>query len=457
LLDDEENAMTTHRSLRPAPAGAHRGPFSPRSLSRIALVGAAALTLAGCSAGAQPGGGGGEGGASAWTLTGGAEETFRSSFQAWNDANGDSPITAEYFANDAFKEKIRTSVGSGNAPTLIYNWGGDTLESYVENGSVVELTGEIPEMEERALDSVLETGKVDGKLYAVPNNNTQPVILYYNTKLFEEAGVEVPTTWEEMLDAVEAFKAEGVTPISVAGSSQWPYLMWIQYLTDRIGGPEVFQAVVDGEEDAWSHPAITEALEKIQELVEAGGFGDAYGSVVADAGADVALVHTDQAAMMLHGSWVYSSFLTDAPEWTAEGNLGYTTFPEIEGGQGDPQNIVGNPANFWAVSADASEEEQATALEYLNDMNLDDAAVDTLFDAGLIPAVDGVEDRIAETEHPEYLDFAYSMVQDAPNFQLSWDQALPADQGQALLTNLSQVFAGEMSPEEFQTAMNGTL
>jgi raffinose/stachyose/melibiose transport system substrate-binding protein len=160
---------------------------------------------------------------------------------------------------------------------------------------------------------------------------------------------------------------------------------------------------------------------------------------------------------MLHGSWVYSSFLTDAPEWTAEGNLGYTTFPEIEGGAGDPQNIVGNPAHFWAVSADASEEEQATALEYLNDMNLDDAAVGTLFDAGLIPAVDGVEDQIADTEHPEYLDFAYSMVQDAPNFQLSWDQALPADQGQALLTNLSQVFAGEMSPEEFQSAMNGTL
>lgn len=444
--------MTTVRTRRTAPAP--WTPFSRRSLSRVALVGAAALTLAGCGGGAQPGQ---AGGATAWTLTGGAEETFRTSFQEWNENNPENPIEAEYFANDAFKEKIRTSVGSGNAPTLIYNWGGDNLESYVENGNVVELTGEVPEMEERALDSVLETGKVDGTLYAVPNNNTQPVVLYYNTKLFEQAGVEVPTTWEEMLDAVEAFEAEGITPISVAGSSQWPYLMWIQYLTDRIGGPEVFQAVVDGEENAWSDPAITEALEKIQELVEAGGFGDTYGSVVADAGADVALVHTDQAAMMLHGSWVYSSFLTDAPEWTAEGNLGYTTFPEIEGGQGDPQNIVGNPANFWAVSADASEEEQATAIEYLNEMNLDDTAVDTLFDAGLIPAVDGVEEEIADTEHPEYLDFAYSMVQDAPHFQLSWDQALPADQGQALLTNLSQVFAGEMTPEQFQTAMNGTL
>lgn len=444
--------MTTVRTRRTAPAP--WTPFSRRSLSRAALVGAAALALTGCGGGAQPGQ---AGGATAWTLTGGAEETFRTSFQEWNDAHSENPIDAEYFANDAFKEKIRTSVGSGNAPTLVYNWGGDNLESYVENGSVVELTGRIPEMEERALDSVLETGKVDGKLYAVPNNNTQPVVLYYNTKLFEQAGVEVPTTWEEMLAAVEAFQAEGITPISVAGSSQWPYLMWIQYLTDRIGGPEVFQAVVDGEENAWSDPAITEALEKIQELVEAGGFGDTYGSVVADAGADVALLHTDQAAMMLHGSWVYSSFLTDAPEWTAEGNLGYTTFPEVEGGRGDPQNIVGNPANFWAVSADASEEEQQTALEYLNGTNLDETAVDTLFDAGLIPAVDGVEEKISDTEHPEYLDFAYSMVQDAPHFQLSWDQALPADQGQALLTNLSQVFAGEMTPEQFQTAMNGTL
>jgi len=382
---------------------------------------------------------------------------FRASFQAWNDANPDAGIAAEYFANDAFKEKIRTAVGSGNAPTLIYGWGGNGLKDYVANGNVVELTGKIPDMEERALDSVLETGRVDGKLYAVPNNNTQPVILYYNKKLFDREGVQVPATWDQLLEAVRTFKAAGVTPISVAGASQWPYLMWIQYLTDRIGGPEVFQAVVDGKAGAWSQPAVGQALERIQELVGAGGFGDAYGSVVADANADVALLHTDQAAMMLHGSWVYTSFLTDAPEWTGEGNLGYTTFPTLGGGKGDPQNIVGNPANFWAVSADASQEQQDLAFRYLDEMNLDDTAVDTLFGAGLIPAVDGVEDRIAGTEHPEYLEFAYAMVRDAPHFQLSWDQALPADQAQALLTNLSQVFQREKTPAEFQSAMNGTL
>ncbi len=448
--------MTTSRTSRSSFADVARTPLSRRSLGRFALVGAAAVALAGCGGGARPAGAGGTG-ATAWTLTGGAEDMFRASFQAWNDAHQDARIAAEYFANDAFKEKIRTSVGSGNAPTLIYGWGGDGLKDYVENGNVVELTGKVPQMEERALDSVLETGMVGGKLYAVPNNNTQPVILYYNTKLFEEQGVEPPATWDELMDAVQKFKAAGITPISVAGASQWPYLMWIQYLTDRIGGPEAFQAVVDGKPDAWSEPAIKEALERIQELVAAGGFGEAYGSVVADASADVALVHTDQAAMMLHGSWVYTSFLTDAPEWTAEGNLGYAAFPTVEGGKGDPKNIVGNPANFWAVSADASQEQQDIAFRYLNEMNLDDTAVDTLFGAGLIPAVDGVEDRIAATEHPEYLRFAYSMVQDAPHFQLSWDQALPAEQAQALLTNLSQVFQREKTPAEFQSAMNGTL
>ena len=48
------------------------------------------------------------------------------------------------------------------------------------------------------------------------------------------------------------------------------------------------------------------------------------------------------------------------------------------------------------------------------------------------------------------------MVKAAPSFQLSWDQALPADQAQALLSNLSQVFLKQESPQEFADAMGGS-
>ncbi|RZU63472.1 extracellular solute-binding protein [Zhihengliuella halotolerans] len=427
--------------------------FRRRILASAALV--APLVLSACGGG-QPGGAAQPGTPGAWYLTGGSEPVFDASFEAWNEAHPDRAFATESFANDAFKEKIRTAVGSGQAPTLIYSWTGGTLADYVANGDVVDLTGKVPALESRALESVLSSGMVDGTLYAVPNNNPQPVILFTNEKLFEQVGVEPPTTWEETLDVVEKFEAEGVIPFSLAAQSRWPLLMWIQYLTDRIGGPEVFDAIAANEPDAWSDPAITEALEKIQELVDAGAFGDSYGSVVADNNADVALVHTDKAAMLLQGAWVYPSFATDAPDWFGEGNLGYTAFPDV-GGSGDPANIVGNPANFWSISSHASDEEQQAAIEYLDEFNLNEQATRDLVDNGMVPATTGAEDLLADADESEYLTYAYNMVQDAPNFQLSWDQALAADQAQELLTQLEGIFQATTTPQQFVDAMNATI
>ncbi len=421
---------------------------------------AAALALAGCSTGAKPTGTAGAtatgAGFTAWGLTGGTSETtFRASFAEWNTANPNAQVKAEFFANDAFKEKIRTAVGSGNAPTLIYSWAGGTLRDYVANNKVVDLTGKLTTLEPRLVTSVLDTGKVNGKLYAVPNNNAQPVILYYNKDLFTKAGIAaVPQTFDELLDAVAKLKASGVTtPIALAGQSVWPELMWIEYLADRIGGPEAFNAVVDGKADAWKNTAFVDALTKIKQLVDAGAFGDKFGSVTADSGADVALIHTGKAGMLLQGAWVYGTFLTDAPDFLKAGKLGYANFPSVSGGKGDAKNIVGNPANFWSVSATASAEAQASAIKYLNEFMFNDAYVDGLIKGGSVPVTNDAEAKIKASDQADFLGFAYGMVKAAPNFQLSWDQALSATAAQALLTNLSQVFLGSKTPQQFADAM----
>ncbi|GIG27000.1 ABC transporter substrate-binding protein [Cellulomonas denverensis] len=428
-----------------------------RRVGAAAAVLSAAALLAACGGGAQPGGGAGAGGASAWGIFGGSEDMFRATFEQWNTDNPDEQIAVEWFANDAYKEKIRTSVGAGNAPTLIYSWGGGTLADYVANDAVIDLTGKTGDLTDRVIPSVAASGQVDGTTYAVPNTETQPLILFYNQQVLDDAGVEVPTTYDELLAAVAPLESAGVTPIALAGQSVWPELMWIEYLTERIGGPEVFQAVVDGEPGAWSDPAILEATTKIRELVDAGAFGDSFGSVNADQAGDTALLQTGQAAFLLQGTWVQPGFLKSAPEFAASGDLGYTTFPAVEGGVGDPANIVGNPSNFWSISADASAEAQATASDFLANRTLDDAAVDELLALNLVPPVLGIEDTIAEQDDAEYLSFVYEMVSDAPNFQLSWDQALPAAQAQALLENLSQLFLGQIDPEQFSAAMDATL
>ncbi|MGO1284313.1 MAG: extracellular solute-binding protein [Brachybacterium sp.] len=433
-------------------------PTRRATLAGLGLTIPALAGLSACGGGTQPSGGGGSPSSlSVWALTGAKEDTYQGSFDAWNEANPDNEFAVEFFANDSYKEKIRTAIGSGNAPTLVFNWAGGTLADYVANESVVDLTGKVDDVLSRSIDSIATIGEVDGKQYGVPNNDTQPVVLYYSTALFEEHSVTPPTTWDELMTAVETFSAAGITPISLAGQSVWPELMYIQYLTDRIGGEGVFQKVIDGEPDAWSDPAITSALEAIIELVDAGAFGNAFGSVAADAGADAALVHTGQAAMLLQGSWVYGTFKQDAPEFVADGGLDFLNFPAKDGGTGDPANVVGNPANYWSVSADADPEVQELAIQYLNDFNLNDDMVDSFLAMGAIPAVEGLEEKFAGLEDEAFLSFAYDMVLSAPHFQLSWDQALAPAPAQELLNNLSRIFLGEIQPEEFVSNMNATL
>lgn len=415
-----------------------------------------AATLAACGGGRRPGGASGDG-ATVWFLTGGSETTMRESFDRWNSAHPDEQITYEVFANDAYKEKIRTAVGAGNAPTLLYSWAGGTLADYVSNDQVIDLTELTAAVQERIIPSLLEVGKVDGKVYALPNNNTQPVLIYFNKKVLTAAGVEPPTTWDELMDLIPVLKAAGYIPFAEAGASQWPYLMWIQYLTDRIGGPEVFNRVLAGEPDAWSDPAFTEALTKIQDMVTAGGLGDTYGSVDADSNADLALVHTGKAAMVLQGSWVYSTFLADAPDMVSSGDLGYTTFPTVAGGKGDPSNVTGNPANFWSVTASATDADRKTAVAYLNEEMFSQPYIATCVKQGLIPGALNAEEAIKGSEFEEYLTFGYNLTKDAGHFQMSWDQALPPAQAQELLTNLSQIFLLQLTPEEFVKKMNATL
>jgi len=424
----------------------------------LAAISAIALTACGSSGPGQPAGGAGGDGASAWALTGGVHEVmWKESFENWNKDNADEKINVEWFANDPYKEKIRTAMGAGTGPSLVFGWGGGTLKEYVDAGKVVELGDDTQDLVDRLIPAIVDGGKVDGKLYAVPNSQTQPELVYYNKDLFKQIGAEAPKTWDEVMALVPKFKEAGIAPFSLAGASKWPELLWLQYLTDRVGGAEPFANVAAGEADAWSDPAFAEALTKIQDLVKAGGFTEGFGTVVADANADAALVHTGQAAMLLQGSWVFSSFAQDAPDFVKDGKLGFMPFPTVEGGTGDPNNVVGNPSNYWYLNASASDEAKEAALTYLNERVFNDEYVQTLIDGGGVPPVKGIEDKLADAPNADFLGFAYDLVNNAPNFTLSWDQALPSAAAQELLTNMDQIFLLQITPEEFVANMNATL
>ncbi|MEE1943123.1 extracellular solute-binding protein [Streptomyces sp. TRM 70361] len=433
------------------------------SLSRRTLLGMAAAVplsaaLSACGS-SSPGQGGG--GATYWYLSGQPQEGVRAgAVDAFNKANPETQIKDTTFQNDAYKTKIKTALGAGQAPTIIWGWGGGTLRSYVEADQVEDLTSwfdEHSEVKDRLLPASFGAATVDGRIYAMPCENVQPIVLFYNREVFDRVGVEPPESWDDIMALVPRFNAEGIAPFSLGGQSRWTNMMWLEFLFDRIGGPEVFQAVIEGEKDAWSHPDAITALTRVQDLVKADGFIKGFSSVTADSNADQALLYTGRAAMMLHGAWSYGIQKAEGGDFVSSGKLGFMNFPPVEGGKGDPGNGVGNPAQYLSVSSRASAEEKKIAKDFFATGVLQDDEVKKWIDNGSVPVRLGTEKLLAASDSADFLQLTYGIASNAKTFVQSWDQALSPTAAETLLDNIAKLFQLSISPKQFATNLNAVI
>src|SRR3954467_4782556 len=442
---------------------------SRRNFLRLVGLGVpAAAALAACSGSSpsQTGAGGGSGGgangaATYWFLTGQPQQGIReNTVKRFNAANPKTKITTTEFQNDAYKQKIKTAIGAGKAPTIIWGWGGGGLKSYVDADQVVDLTdwfGENSEVKDRLFPSSFGAATIDGKIYAMPAETVQPIILYYNKKLFEQVGVQPPQSWGEIMALVPKFNAKGIAPFSLGGQSRWTNMMWLEFLFDRIGGPEVFQAVFDGEKNAWNNPAAIRGLTEAQKLVKANGFIKGFSSITADSNADQALLYTGKAAMMLHGSWTYGSMSNDGGDFVKGGDLGWMNFPPVEGGKGDPSNTVGNPGQYLSISSKATAKQKDAAKAFFAKGVLTDAEIKQWVDSGSVPIVKGSQSTLAASKDAEFLKFIYDVASKAKVFAQSWDQALSPTAAEKLLDNIAQLFQLSITPQQFADSMNAVI
>jgi len=422
-------------------------------------------TLAACGGSSGPGDSGGDDGdgatATVWYLTGQPQETIRTdSYDVFNEANPDGTIEATGFQNDAYKTKIRTAIGAGEAPTIIWTWGGGGLRDYVNNDQVEDLTdwfAENAEIKDAIFPSAFGAATIDDKIYAVPCETVSPIVMFYNMRMFEQVGADIPTTWDEVMALVPVFNDAGVAPFSLAGQSRWTNMMWMEFLYDRIGGKEVWAAIYAGEADAWSNPAAIDANTKVQDLVKADGFITGFESITADSNADQALLYTDKAAMMLHGAWTYGGMKADGGDFVSGGHLAFSNFPTVDGGMGDPTASVGNPSSYWALNAKATDEEKEIAKNYFATGLNTDAVAAAWVATGGVPVITGVDSEFAGSEDEEWLQFIYDTASQAANFEQSWDQALSPGTAETLLNNIEQLFGLAITPEEFADNMNATL
>jgi multiple sugar transport system substrate-binding protein len=313
------------------------------TLAAGALAATTALVLAGCAGGtpSEPV----DRSEITLTLTDTLSESSQPIYQGVYDACaaeiGIAGVEATHVAGSGHIAKLLQQISSRDLPDVVM----------IDNPDVQQIasSGALSPLSEYDIDTsdfpqgVVDAGSYEGELYGVaPMVNSLGLI--YNVDLLEAAGVEVPTTWDE-LEAAAAALTQGSTygiAFSAANSFEgtWQFLPWMWSN--------------GGNEDDLTSPEVVESLEFVTGLVQS---GSASASVVGWSQNDV----TDQfiagnAAMMINGPW-------NLPRLTgAEGlNFEIATIPVPNAGD-DPVAALGGETFTVPINQDAAVQEAAGAF-----------------------------------------------------------------------------------------------
>ena len=152
---------------------------------------------------------------------------FEEKFEAANE--GIDLVVDVVSWNDIYTV-VNTRVANGEAPDLLNI---DVFADYQADGLLLPASEWVSEATyAKFFDSFLAESVVDGTVWAVPDLASARA-LYYNADMLAEAGVEVPTTWDELTAVCEALKEKfpevypwGVDMTTDEGQACFAYYAW---------------------------------------------------------------------------------------------------------------------------------------------------------------------------------------------------------------------------------------
>ncbi len=327
---------------------------------------------------------------------------------------------------DVFRPKMNADIAAGTPADLALYFNGTDAEPLYESGLYVtwdEILDADPEWKALFSPAALEAGKTNGEISNLPFIGSFEGLIY-NKAIFDEYGLEYPTTWENIIKACEVLSAESdYIPLSNS-------LLRVTALFDCImlaeAGPEKHGIVLD--------PSWERAVDRIKELYDASAFPKDAATLSL---ADVRTMFAEgRAAMEFDGSWVLSS-IEDNPD------MRMIPCPIPEGGEGEPGAIIADFASGWYMSKDAYERSNATLdfLKYLCSSEI----MARFIEAGGYPAI-----RIADTEassKPVNVSAA-EMMANATSMVSPCNQSMNREVYNMLSGNIVEVCEGGMTSSE---------
>jgi alpha-glucoside transport system substrate-binding protein len=270
--------------------------------------------------------------------------------------NADADYTAEVEASADFEEQSTIRIEGGNPPDVImYPQPGAVLEQ-AEAGNAVSLEDlgfDIEELEGLFGEYYLSLAEFEGEHYGMPTNINLKSMIWYPVDDFEEAGYEVPETFDDLIALSDQIVEDGGTPWCVGfesgGATGWPATDWMEDLMLATAGQDVYDQWVT-HEIPFDDPAVVHAGELFGEVM----FTDGY--VLGGADQTPAIAFGDAPAPMFEdppGCWMHrqANFINAFFPEDAEPGVDYAAFPF----PGDEQQGTLFGGEFSAVFRNAPE------------------------------------------------------------------------------------------------------
>ena len=122
----------------------------------------------------------------------------------FNEANPDINLNVEVVSWNDIYTVVNTRIANGEAPDVLNI---DVFADYQADDLLLPIQDVVSEETySKMYDAFLAQSEVDGTVWAIPDLASARA-MYYNKDILDAAGVEVPTTWDELKDACEKIKA----------------------------------------------------------------------------------------------------------------------------------------------------------------------------------------------------------------------------------------------------------
>ena len=260
------------------------------------------------------------------------------------------------------KEKFTTSIAGGTTPDVA-EVGTTWTPEFADAGALVDLTDKVKadNLDADLVDGLVEAGTLDGKLYGMPWYAGVRAFLY-NKDIFAAAGVEEPTSWAELVDAVKKIKETqpDVTPFPIPGSSEFSVYPWVWG-----AGGQVASESGGTWKSELNSPASVEGIKFFSDLALVHNSSEAAAATWKETDVLKAF-EQGKTGMVIQGSWTPARIAKEAPQ--LDGKVGAFVIPGKDGGIA-PSFLGGSHLGIFENSKN-----QDLAWEYVKLMTTGDFA-----------------------------------------------------------------------------------